>query len=67
MPASIVRGGLYFNLFFIALNMYYCLTEWTGAIPAEYYSRQKRKGYDAYMNTTNMLIPWWPKEDIKED
>ena len=38
--------------------MYYCLAYWTGAVPAEYYSLQNRKGYQKYCdNTPNMLIP----------
>ena len=29
----------------ITFNMYYCLVYWTGAIPAEYFSENKRDGY----------------------
>lgn len=48
-----------YMLLFISLSLYYCLSEWTGAVPAEYFSVQKRKGYDVYMQTTSMIIPWF--------
>ena len=37
--------------------MYACLTEWTGAVPAEFYSKRKRKGYEAYMRSVPMFFP----------
>jgi steroid 5-alpha reductase family enzyme len=40
-----------------SMSMYYCLTWWTGAVPAEYYSLAKRKGYAEYMKRVPMLIP----------
>jgi steroid 5-alpha reductase family enzyme len=45
------------SLSFCSISMYYCLTWWTGAVPAEYFSLQKRKGYSEYMKKTPMLIP----------
>ena len=41
----------------IIKEMWWCLTSWTGATPAEYYSLQRRKGYKAYMESTPMLVP----------
>ena len=40
-----------------SMSIYYCLTWWTGAVPAEYYSVRKRKGYSEYMTKVPMLIP----------
>lgn len=44
-------------LFAPPLAMYLCLTWWTGAIPAEYYSMQKRPGYKKYKETVPMFFP----------
>lgn len=41
--------------------MWVCLTVWTGAKPAEFFSVQKRPDYKKYQETTNMIIPWFPK------
>ena len=41
--------------------MYTTLVYYTGAVPAEYYSAQKRPGYKAYQATTNRFFPW-PKK-----
>ncbi len=48
------------------LLMYYCLVYYTGAVPAEYYSIQKRPDYREYKRSTNMFWPWIPhsKEGI---
>ncbi|GMH79224.1 hypothetical protein TL16_g08074 [Triparma laevis f. inornata] len=59
LSEDVGRVGLAFMLCFISLSLYYCLSEWTGAVPAEYFSVQKRKGYDVYMQTTSMIIPWF--------
>ena len=37
--------------------MYLCLTWWTGAIPAEFYSLRKRPAYAEYVKRVPMLIP----------
>jgi steroid 5-alpha reductase family enzyme len=37
--------------------MYACLTQWTGAVPAEFYSKRKRKGYEAYARAVPMFFP----------
>ena len=37
--------------------MYVTLVTYTGAVPAEYYSAQKRPAYKDYQQTTNMFFP----------
>ncbi|GMH52066.1 hypothetical protein TrST_g4217 [Triparma strigata] len=59
ISGDVGKVGLSYMLLFISLSLYYCLSEWTGAVPAEYFSVQKRKGYDVYMQTTSMIIPWF--------
>jgi len=58
--------ALFFPLVFLSASMYYCLSEWTGAIPAEYFSAQKRAGYTTYQKTTSMIIPWFVNESEGE-
>ncbi len=41
--------------------MYVTLVYYTGAVPAEYYSLQKRPDYAAYKESTNMFFPGMPK------
>jgi steroid 5-alpha reductase family enzyme len=41
--------------------MYITLVHLTGAIPAEYYSVQKRKEYKEYQEKTNMFFPWFSR------
>jgi steroid 5-alpha reductase family enzyme len=41
--------------------MYITLVHLTGAIPAEYYSVQKRKEYKKYQEKTNMFFPWFSR------
>ena len=55
-------GLLCYMLASISYALYDCLTRWTGAVPAEYFSVQKRPAYKVYQQTTNMIIPWFPKE-----
>lgn len=45
------------GLLFISKIMYTTLVYFTGAIPAEYYSLQKRPDYKSYQQTTNMFFP----------
>ena len=35
--AAWVKVGLLLMLILISTNLYYCLSEWTGAVPAEYF------------------------------
>lgn len=41
--------------------LYTTLVYLTGAVPAEYYSAQKRPAYKQYQQTTNRFFPWFPK------
>jgi steroid 5-alpha reductase family enzyme len=42
--------------------MYNTLLYYTGAIPSEYYSVQKRPDYKEYQEQTAMFFPSLPKE-----
>ena len=44
-----------------SVMLYITLVYLTGAKPAEYFSVQKRAGYQAYQETTNIFFPWFPK------
>ena len=67
VPIENARRGLAVMLFCVCLSLYYCLSEWTGAIPAEYFSAQKREGYVDYQKTVNCLIPWFPSSLPEEN
>lgn len=45
------------GLLFVSRIMYITLVYFTGAIPAEYYSLQKRPEYKSYQQSTNMFFP----------
>ena len=45
------------GLFMTSRVMYVTLVTYTGAVPAEYYSVQKRPAYKDYQQTTNMFFP----------
>jgi len=45
------------GLFMTSRIMYVTLVNYTGAIPSEYYSIQKRPAYKEYQQTTNMFFP----------
>ncbi|MEO8002087.1 MAG: DUF1295 domain-containing protein [Arenimonas sp.] len=44
-------------LFYLSYVMYIVLTHYSGAVPSEYYSAQKRPGYVEYQRRTNMFFP----------
>lgn len=44
-------------LIYLSYVMYIVLTHYSGAVPSEYYSAQKRPGYAQYQRTTNMFFP----------
>ena len=50
-----------FGLVFVSRLMYNTLVNYTGAVPAEYYSVQKRPAYRQYQEETNMFFPWVTK------
>ena len=65
-PLGLTRalGWLFtLGLLQISRSMYICLTVWTGAVPAEYFSVKKRPAYKEYQATTNMFFPWFPKPE----
>jgi len=49
------------SLILVSYGMYVCLVYYTGAIPAEYYSLQKRPMYADYQKSVNMFFPGPPK------
>lgn len=67
LASSRDQAGLAFVLAFVSASMYYCLSEWTGAVPAEYFSAQKRAGYAEYQRTTSMIVPWAVKPAVPEE
>jgi len=44
-------------LLYLSYVMYIVLTHYSGAVPSEYYSAQKRPGYVEYQRRTNMFFP----------
>ena len=44
-------------LVYLSYVMYIVLTHYSGAVPSEYYSAQKRPGYREYQQSTNMFFP----------
>jgi steroid 5-alpha reductase family enzyme len=57
----IIWGLLGAGLLMASRMMYSTLVYHTGAVPAEYYSVQKRPEYKAYQETTNIFFPGPPK------
>jgi steroid 5-alpha reductase family enzyme len=57
----IVWALLGIALLFASRMMYTTLVHYTGAVPAEYYSAQKRPDYKNYQKTTNRFFPGPPK------
>ncbi|MBT4519640.1 MAG: DUF1295 domain-containing protein [Halieaceae bacterium] len=45
------------GILFVSRMLYSTLVYYTGAVPAEYYSVQKRPDYRSYQQTTNMFFP----------
>jgi len=52
--AWLLLGG---GLMFVSNIMYTTLVYYTGAVPSEYFSVQKRPEYKAYQQSTNMFFP----------
>ena len=53
------------GLFYISYIMYTTLVYYTGAVPSEYYTLQKRPNYKAYQEQTNMFFPGPKKSNQK--
>jgi len=57
-----IKIGMSWGLISISRMMYKCLVHYTGAVPAEFYSVQKRPTYVQYQKTVNMFFPGPRKE-----
>ncbi len=57
----VIMLGLVGVLLMASRVMYTTLVHYTGAVPAEYYSVQKRPEYREYQRTTSMFFPKKPK------
>ena len=55
--SKIIWIGLLVSLIYISKIMYNTLVYYTGAIPSEYYSRQRRPDYSEIQKKTNMFFP----------
>jgi len=55
--ANYISVALVLGLMFVPKFMYTVLVHYTGAVPAEYYSVQKRPDYKRYQETTNRFFP----------
>jgi len=55
--STVVFGSMVCGLLSISYFLYDCLTRYTGAIPAEFYSVQKRPDYKEYQQRVNMFFP----------
>lgn len=60
--SSYIGLGLLISLIYISRIMYTTLVYYTGAVPSEYYSVQKRPDYKSHQQTTNMFFPGKPKK-----
>ncbi len=61
VESTLVWGLLAIGLLFASRVMYTTLVYYTGAVPSEYYSVQKRPEYKDYQKTTNIFFPGRPK------
>jgi steroid 5-alpha reductase family enzyme len=52
------------GLFYISYIMYTTLVYYTGAVPSEFYTLQKRPNYKEYQEQTNMFFPGPNKNKI---
>lgn len=60
---TLIGFGILAALLFVSRIMYTTLVYYTGAVPSEYYSAQKRPDYKKHQQTTNMFFPGKPKEE----
>ena len=61
----LIKVGMTWGLVSTSRMMYGCLVYYTGAVPAEFYTVQKRPGYAKYQKMVNMFWPG-PRKEIKE-
>merc|ERR1711894_134428 len=53
----LIKAGLTYGLISASMAMYSCLVYYTGAVPAEHYTVQKRPEYKTYQKVVNMFVP----------
>jgi len=53
----VVKIGMTYGLIMVSYMMYQCLVNYTGAVPAEYFTVQKRPDYVQYQKMVNMFFP----------
>ena len=63
VEAFLIWTLLAVGLFYTSRFMYTTLVYYTGAVPAEHYSVQKRPEYKDYQETTNIFFPGRPKHE----
>jgi steroid 5-alpha reductase family enzyme len=61
----LVKIGLTWGLASVSYLMYQCLVNYTGAVPAEFYTVQKRPEYVKYQKMVNMFVPG-PRKEINK-
>jgi len=64
--AFLVKFGMTTGLMTTSLVMYQCLVHYTGAVPAEFYTVQKRPEYVKYQKMVNMFVPG-PRKEVDKD
>jgi steroid 5-alpha reductase family enzyme len=60
----VIKFGMTSGLLSVSYMMYECLVNYTGAVPAEFYTVQKRTEYKKYQKIVNMFVPG-PRKEIK--
>jgi steroid 5-alpha reductase family enzyme len=60
---ALIGFGLLASLLYVSRIMYTTLVYYTGAIPSEYYSVQKRPNYKKHQETTNIFFPGMPRKE----
>ncbi|MGY8945551.1 MAG: DUF1295 domain-containing protein [Flavobacteriales bacterium] len=61
IESQLIWVGILLCLTYVSKIMYSTLVYYTGAIPSEYYSKQKRPDYTEIQKKTNMFFPGFPK------
>ena len=61
VEGNLIGAGLLASLLYVSRIMYTTLVYYTGAVPSEYYSVQKRPDYKKHKETTPIFFPGKPK------
>lgn len=64
--AIVIWGLLGVGILMASRMMYTTLVYYTGAVPSEYYSLQKRPEYKTYQQTTNIFFPGPIKKEVEQ-